>query len=66
MNKNAPRHTAWLQSWYIDSGGDVRLDPDTGKVFQGKVILEEDDVIEMLKQMGHSVASNQNITGGAT
>ena len=63
------RYTAWIQAWYIDSGKDVRLDPDTGKLFQGKVILTRDDLVEMLRQMGHTVRSNhanRNVIGGAS
>ena len=66
MSKTTPRYTAWMQTWFIDSGGDVRLDPDTGKVFQGKVIIEEDDLIEMIGQMGYVVTLNgNNIAGGS-
>ena len=67
MSRNSPRHTAWMQTWFIDNGGDVRLDPDTGKVFQGKVVLEEDDLVEMLRQMGYAASNhrNKNIVGGS-
>ncbi len=66
MSRNTPRYTAWMQSWHIDTGKDVRLDPDTGKLYDGKVILQTDDLIEMLEQMGYAVASVRNVIGGAT
>ncbi len=63
---STPRYTNWMQSWFMDSGKDIRLDPETGKLYNGKVILVADDLIEMLEQMGYTVASDRNVIGGAT
>lgn len=66
MSRNTPRYTDWMQAWHIDAGEDVRLDPDTGKLYEGKVILVADDLIEMLEQMGYVIASQRNVAGGTT